>query len=51
MNSVYANPEYATKVAELKQELKRLRKQYDVPDTKTAGGTGAVKSSMGSMKR
>jgi len=36
MNSVYANPEYATKVAELKQELKRLRKQYDVPDTDVA---------------
>jgi arylsulfatase A-like enzyme len=32
MRSEYGNPEYAAEVAHLKQELKRLRAQYAVPD-------------------
>lgn len=32
MKNVYADPEYAPVVAELKTELKRLQKQYQVPD-------------------
>lgn len=30
MKSVYGNPEYSAKLTELKQELKRLRRQYEV---------------------
>ncbi|MDE0837625.1 MAG: sulfatase [Kiritimatiellae bacterium] len=33
MHSQYRNPEQATIVASLKQELKRLRKEYKVPDS------------------
>jgi arylsulfatase A-like enzyme len=32
MQSLYDNPEYAARVAELKGELQRLREQYQVPD-------------------
>ncbi len=32
MNNQYGNPKYAAKVAELKKELLKLRKQYEVPD-------------------
>ncbi|VGO13427.1 Arylsulfatase [Pontiella desulfatans] len=32
MNSVYGNPEYAAKIAELKKELLRLREVYEVPE-------------------
>jgi len=32
MNNVYGNPEQAGMVQEMKQELARLRKQYQVPD-------------------
>ncbi|MDF1743802.1 MAG: sulfatase [Gimesia sp.] len=38
MKSVYAEPEYAQVVTDLKAELKRLQKQYQVPDD-----TGSVK--------
>ncbi len=38
MKSVYADPEYAQVVTDLKAELKRLQKQYQVPDD-----TGSVK--------
>ncbi|MBW2713675.1 MAG: DUF4976 domain-containing protein, partial [Deltaproteobacteria bacterium] len=31
LQSVYGNPEYAEQVNQLKQELRRLRRQYDVP--------------------
>ena len=34
MNNVYANPAYAPMVADLKTELNRLRKQYEVPEDK-----------------
>lgn len=32
MSNLYSNPEYAAKVQEMKQELGRLRRQYQVPD-------------------
>jgi hypothetical protein len=32
MNNLYGNPEYASKVQEMKKELSRLRQQYGVPD-------------------
>ncbi|MEK6237086.1 MAG: DUF4976 domain-containing protein, partial [Planctomycetales bacterium] len=33
MKNEYANPKYAAKVQQLKAELQRLRKQYQVPDS------------------
>lgn len=32
MNNLYNNPDYKQIIAELKQELERLRKQYEVPE-------------------
>jgi len=32
MKNIYGNPEYTDKVKELKKELDRLKKQYDVPN-------------------
>jgi arylsulfatase A-like enzyme len=38
LNNSYSNPEYAAKIKELKAELKKLRKDYKVPDTPAHGG-------------
>ncbi len=32
MSNLYSNPEYAAAVQKMKQELSRLRQQYQVPD-------------------
>lgn len=45
MNSVYADPEYAQVVTDLKAELKRLQKEYQVPDD-----TGSVEKDPPSLR-
>ena len=44
MNNLYSNPEYAGRIAELKKELKALKKQYSVPDEPPPQGAGRKKA-------